>query len=287
MIKQSVVSREKKEYRRALQLLANPTTTYHGTTRDLLRPIFDAGELRPGSGALQGKGVYFSVGIPERAYYPLHGGAIFAANNKLDVGDKALISVNFNPVYGDRKSIDLLPPESEPYKYYWTKTPDPVSISNNKTTLIMPGNRISLATGKEVKTNYTNEAKNLKLRTISKDAFKRAYEATHPDLAPDMYAGYENPGGSNRAIGTKVLEALGDSDQIQRALNAAEPSAPTQALLEATGAAAKAAGPAQTLLGEAAATTPAPASVLNSLKGYRPRAALVAALTGAALGKWV
>lgn len=285
LTKQSVVSREKKEYRRALQLLSNPTTTYHGTTQELLRPIFDAGELRPGPTGNHGKGVYFSVGIPERSYYPLHGGAIFAANNKLDTGNQALIHVNFNPVYDVTKPIGDLDVDDELYKYYWTRTPDPVSVSNNKTTFILPGKRISPVTGKEVKQDYTNDVKNLRLRTISKDTFKRAYEATHPDLASDMYGGMENPGGSNRVLGTKVFDALLDSDQIQRAINAVKPSAPTQALLDAAGAAAVPTEATQALLGEAAAVAAAPpAPVLDNMKWYRSRNLLGGALAGTAIG---
>jgi hypothetical protein len=198
LIKQSVVSREKKEYRRALQMLANPETAYHGTPAGSLPNIFIGGELVPGSRALMGdkygKGVYFGVGLPAADYYPLNS-AMLATNNKL----RSIPLIPKDALLGDQPGS---------HRYYWTNTPDPVSISNNKTTLILPSAQHDFDTNKFIETNYSGYSRYNKLRTIPRNTFKKAFEATHPELADSMYRHQAKPSGTNRVIGRRTLEAL-------------------------------------------------------------------------------
>lgn len=202
LTKQSVVSRETKEYRRALQLLANPTTAYHATSPDSLPDILSSGELKPGRFRdVYGKGVYFGIGLPAGEYYET-GGTMFATTNPLKN------TVPLIPQHIELRQNSTVPrPRNR--SYYWTNTPDAVPISNNKTTFILP------AEG-----DYSDSIRANKLRSISRANFKRAFEATHPGLADWMFyrQASENPASTNRVIGERVLKSLKDVEAIAKSM---------------------------------------------------------------------
>ena len=107
MAKLAVVPTERKQLRRAMQLLHEGDTAWHGT--GALKSILEAKKLEEGGGiSAYGPGVYFSKGRPESTYWSEGGFGVPSSRIEKHFG-----SITFHP-QGDAKTTWMLTPHNVP-----------------------------------------------------------------------------------------------------------------------------------------------------------------------------